>query len=166
MAKEGPHAPVPPSAYGLTRGQVARQLGTTTTTVHRMRLRGELHPKRGADGVYRYDPAEVIQVAATRGAPGNLSAGQVAARAFTMFDQGGELREIVQALQITPEEVFRLYALWQRSLDDPPPSREDRGARLLDEEPGADEAFARLMAQAAALADPPPPPKPKKRGPS
>jgi hypothetical protein len=70
------------------------------------------------------------------------------------------------ALQITPEEVFRLYALWQRSLDDGPPTRESRGARLLDEEPGADEAFARLMERAAASADPPPSPNPKKRGPT
>jgi hypothetical protein len=166
MGKKEPSNPAPAAARGLTRSQVARQLGTTVTTVHRMRLRGELHPKRDAAGVYHYDPAEVIHVAAARGAPGNLNAGQVAARAFAMFDQGGELREIVMAVQITPEEVFRLYALWQRSLDDGPPIREGRGARLLDEEPGADEAFARLMQQAAASADPPPTPKPKKRGPT
>ncbi len=70
-----------------------------------------------------------------------------------MFDQGGELKDIVMALQITPEEVFRLYRLWQCSLDDPPPAPIGREARLLDEEPGAEEAFARAMAQAAGLAD-------------
>jgi len=116
-----------------------------------MRLRGELHPKRDAVGVYHYDPAEVIRAAATRGTPGRLTAGQVAANAFRMFDQGGELKDIVMALQITPEEVFRLYRLWQCSLDDPPPVQENPGVRLLDEEPGAEEAFARAMAQAAGL---------------
>jgi hypothetical protein len=71
----------------------------------------------------------------------------------------------VSALRVTPDEVRRLYKDWQSSLDDPPPAPELPGARLLDEEPGADDTFARLMAQAAALADLPHP-KPKKRGPS
>ena len=153
MQQKQPSTPAPPSAHGLTRSQVARQLGTTVTTVHRMRLRGELHPKRDAVGVYHYDPAEVIRAAAARGTPGRLTAGQIAANAFRMFDQGGELKDIVMALQITPEEVFRLYRLWQCSLDDPPPVQENPGVRLLDEEPGAEEAFARAMVQAAGLPD-------------
>ena len=61
----------------------------------------------------------------------------------------------------TPEEVFRLYRLWQCSLDDPPPARELGGRGLLDEDPGADEAFARAMTQATDLAVPPTS-KPKK----
>ena len=154
MPSKEPSTPVRPSAHGLTRSQVARQLGTTVTTVHRMRLRGELHPKRDANGVYRYDPADVIRAAAaSRKGPARYTPGQVAARAFQMFDHGGELKEIVIALEITPEEVFRLYRLWQCSLDDPPPVSIGPEARLLDEEPGAEEAFARAMAQAAALAD-------------
>jgi hypothetical protein len=35
---------------------------------------------------------------------------------------GRRLKDIVIALQVTPEEVFRLYRLWQCSLDDPPPT--------------------------------------------
>lgn len=126
------------------------------TTVHRMRLRGELRPKRDAAGVYHYDPADVIRAAAARSRPNRYTPGQIAARAFQMFDQGGELKDIVMALQITPEEVFRLYRLWQCSLDDPPPAPIGPEARLLDEEPGAEEAFTRAMAQAAALIDLPP----------
>jgi len=118
-----------------------------------MRLRGELHPKRDAAGVWRYDPADVIRAAAARGTPNRYTAGQVAAQAFQMFDQGGELKDIVIALQVTPEEVFRLYRLWQCSLDDPPPTPEQDGRGLLDEEPGAEEAFTRAMAQAAGLAE-------------
>ena len=30
-----------------------------------------------------------------------------------MFDQGGELKDIVSALQVTPDEVRRLYQDWQ-----------------------------------------------------
>lgn len=153
MQHKQPSSPVRPS--GLTRSQVARQLGTTVTTVHRMRLRGELHPKRDANGVYRYDPADVIRAGTTRKGPARYTAGQIASRAFQLFDHGGELKDIVIALEITPEEVFRLYRLWQCSLDDPPPVAIGQEARLLDEEPGAEEAFARAMAQAAGLIDPP-----------
>jgi hypothetical protein len=56
------------------------------------------------------------------------------------------------ALQIPPEEVRRLFREWQSSLDDPPPAAESAGPRLLDEETGADEAFARAMAQAMGVA--------------
>lgn len=155
MKTEKPSTPVRVSAHGLTRSQVARQLGTTVTSVHRMRLRGELHPKRDAAGVWRYDPADVIRAAAARGAPSRYTAGQVAAQAFLMFDQGGELKDIVIALQVTPEEVFRLYRLWQCSLEDPPPARDIGGPGLLDEDPGADEAFADAMAKATGLVTPP-----------
>src|SRR5206468_8393455 len=98
MAKTELSKPAHPSPYGLTRPQVARQLGISTTAVHRMRLRGELHPKRDAGGVWRYDPAEVIRVAAERGAAGARTAGKIAAEAFRMFDHGGELKDIVMAL--------------------------------------------------------------------
>jgi hypothetical protein len=71
-----------------------------------------------------------------------------------MFDQGGELKDIVMALQEPPEEIRRLFREWQSALEDPPPTPEPT-VRLLDEEPGADEAFARAMAQASGLVFPP-----------
>jgi hypothetical protein len=46
-----------------------------------------------------------------------------------MFDQGGELKDIVIALQVTLEEIFRLYRLWKCSLDDPPPHQRSRRSR-------------------------------------
>jgi hypothetical protein len=61
----------------------------------------------------------------------------------------------VIALQVTPEEVFRLYRLWKCSLDDPPPTSDLGSPGLLDEDPAAEEAFARAMARAADLAFPP-----------
>jgi hypothetical protein len=155
MAENPVSKEVRASASGLTRSQVARQLGVSTTEVHRMRLKGVLHPKRDERGVWRYDPAEVVRAAAGRSTAGTRTLGQTAALAFRMFDQGGELKDIVMALQVPPEEVRRLYREWQSSLDDPPPTPERAGARLLDEEPGADEAFARAIAQASGLASPP-----------
>jgi len=140
-----------PQPDGLTRSQVARQLGVGVTAVHYMRLRGELRPKRDAGGVWRYDPADVIRAAATRGVRNLHTAGDVAAEAFRMFAQGGELADIVSALRITPSEVRRLYKEWKSSLDDPEPAPEPPGAGLLDEDPRAEEAFLRAMAQAAGL---------------
>jgi hypothetical protein len=48
----------------------------------------------------------------------------------------------------------RLYREWQSSFDDPPLDPERHDVPLLDEDPHAEEAFQRAMAQAAALADP------------
>ena len=166
MATTKPSASKRPPPDGLTRSQVARQIGVGVTAVHHMRLRGELRPTRDAAGAWRYDPADVIRASSKRGIRGLKTQGDVAAEAFRIFDQGGELREIVSALRVTPDEVRRLSKDWQSSLDDPPPAPPQPVARLLDEEPGADEAFARLMAQAVALAGPENVPKPNKRGPS
>ena len=144
-----------PPPDGLTRSQVARQLGVGVTAVHYMRLRGELRPKRDASGVWRYDPADVIRAAATRGVRNLRTAGDVAAEAFRMFDQGGELKDIVSALRITPAEVRRLYKDWQSQLEDPPPLPEASRTGLLDEDPRAEEAFLRAMAQASGIPFPP-----------
>ena len=141
-----------PAPDGLTRSQVARQLGIGITAVHHMRLRGELRPTRDASGTWRYDPADVIRAAAKRGVRGLHTAGDVAAEAFTMFEQGGELRDVVKALRITPAEARRLYQDWQSSFDDPPPVHETAAPGLIDEDPRAEEEFARAMAQAAELA--------------
>ena len=155
MAENPVSKQVRPSPYGLTRSEVARQLGVSTTEVHRMRVRGTLRPKRDERGVWRYDPAEVVRAAAGRSTAARRTRGQTAALAFRMFDQGGELKDIVMALQEPPEEIRRLFREWQSALEDPPPAPEGPGARLLDEEPGADEAFARAIAQASGLAFPP-----------
>jgi hypothetical protein len=154
MAENPVSKPVRPSTSGLTRSEVARQLGVSTTEVHRMRLRGTLRPKRDDRGVWRYDPGEVVRTAAGRSTAARRTRGQTAALAFRMFDQGGELKDIVMALQEPPEEIRRLFREWQSALEDPPPAPEPAGPRLLDEEPGADEAFARAIAKASGLAIP------------
>jgi len=152
MATEKPSDRRHPPADGLTRSQVARQLGVGVTAVHHMRLRGDLRPTRDAGGVWRYDPADVIRAAARRGIRGLKTPGDVAAEAFNMFSLGGELQDIVSALRITPAEVRQLYKEWQSSLDDPPPAPELGGPGLLDEDPHAEEAFLSAMARASELA--------------
>jgi hypothetical protein len=107
-------AQVPPS--GLTRSQVAHQLGVGVTAVHRLRVNGELHPQRDDAGVWRYDPADVLRAAAKRGVRGPRTKGETAARAFEMFELGAGLREVVMALHLTPEEVRRLYRDFKFSL--------------------------------------------------
>lgn len=108
---------LPPS--GLTRSQVAYQLGVGVTAVHRLRVTGELHPQRDDSGVWRYDPADVIRAAAKRGVRGPRSEGETAARAFEMFEMGAGLREVVMALHLPPDEVRRLYGEFKSALRDP-----------------------------------------------
>jgi transposase-like protein len=150
MAKDDPSTPRRASAGGLTRQQVARQLGVGITTVLRMCQRGELHPKQAANGVWRYDPAEVVRLCAQRTTPGRRTLGQTTAAAYQMFDTGAELKDIVLALQISADEVRRHYRDWQSSLDDPPPVPLGPAMALLDEDPGADEVFSREMTEAHA----------------
>ena len=109
-------------------------------------------PDRPRVPAARYDPADVIRAAARRGIRGLKGPGDVAAEAFNMFSQGGELQEIVSALRVTPTEVRRLYKEWQSSLDDPPPTVEPEGPGLLDEDPRAEEEFLRAMARATEFA--------------
>jgi hypothetical protein len=154
MPKDRPSTPDRPAADGLTRYQVARQLGVGITTVLRMCARGELHPRLGTNGVWRYDPAEVVRLQAMRTDPGRRTAGQTAAAAFHMFDTGVEFKDVVILLQLSPGDVRRLYREWQSSFDDPPPAPEPTDLPLLDDDPRAEEAFQQAMARAAALADP------------
>jgi hypothetical protein len=88
MAENPVSKPVRPSTYGLTRSEVARQLGVSTTEVHRMRLRGALRPKRDERGVWRYDPAEVVRAAAGRHTAARRTRGQTAALAFRCSTRG------------------------------------------------------------------------------
>jgi hypothetical protein len=108
---------------GLTRGQVAQQLRIGITTVHRMRVQGQLHPRRDGAGAWRYDPAEVVRLAAKRGVPGARTEGEIAARVFQMLDQGAGLREIVMEVRLVPQEVRRLYADYKTSLYGDQPAR-------------------------------------------
>jgi hypothetical protein len=122
---------------GLTRGQVARQLRVGITTVHRMRLQGQLHPRRDHAGVWRYDPAEIARVGVARGVHDTRTEGAIAARVFQMLDQGARLREIVVAVRLVPQEVRRLYADYKTSLYSDLPPRTQNSQPPLPPKTGA-----------------------------
>lgn len=93
-----------------------------------------LHPTKGADGVNRFDPAEVAALAMTllgqkapRGkakAPRNTdrprtaarTPGDVAADVFERLEQRQSLAEIVIGARVTPELARELHREWQRGL--------------------------------------------------
>lgn len=118
----------------LSRVEVADRLGISVSTVRR--YEGErLHPKRGADGVHRFEPAEVTALAAElanlprmrrrirNAGPGPLlprfaprSADEVAAQVFERFEQRHSMAEIVIAVRVDPERVEALYEQWCQGL--------------------------------------------------
>jgi hypothetical protein len=105
-----------PAGDTLTRGEVAAQLGTSIASVRRMEG-AALHPTRGADGVHRFDSAEVAVVAAKRAErTGAKGSGEFAARVFAMFDEGRTLPQIVVATAQPPEFIRTLYREWSTPL--------------------------------------------------
>lgn len=117
----------------LTRADVAARLGVSTSTVRR--YEGvQLHPRKGADGVNRFQPQEVAALAMTllgqkpprpktrdarngetpRTSP--RTPGDIAAEVFERLEQRQSLAEIVVGVRVTPELVRELHREWQRGL--------------------------------------------------
>jgi len=109
----------------LTRDDVAKRLGVSVSTVRRLEG-SKLHPLIGENGVRRFKPADVEQLAAVlaaeRSTPRNaekavvraveLTKGEVAALVFERLEQRHSLAEIVIALRVPPEDVRELYHTW------------------------------------------------------
>jgi len=81
-----------PEAVAMTRAAVARRLGVAIASVRRMEARGDLHPEQTAGGVRLFDPQEVEQLAATRGAV-------TASPASSPTSEVTELRQRVEQLE-------------------------------------------------------------------
>jgi hypothetical protein len=109
----------------LTRVQVAKRLGISTSSVRRLEW-DQLHPAVDARGVHRFDPAEVDRVARPHrsrigGAPGRKKSprrGRLAAEVFRMFGRHMTLAQIVVATKQPPALVRNLYREWSTSLDE------------------------------------------------
>ena len=112
--KEAERATSPGPAL-LTRADVTALLHCSISSVRR--LEGDaLHPIVGADGVHRFDPAEIARVAshrAVRPVEGSKE-GERDARVFEAFAEGKRLREIVTTLRLPADLVNRLHASWLR----------------------------------------------------
>ena len=99
----------------LTRAEAAALLRCSISSVRR--LEGDaLHPVVGADGVHRFDPAEIARLAGSRSAlpVGGSKEGERDAQVFEAFEQGKGLREIVTTLRLSVDLVSRLHASWQK----------------------------------------------------
>lgn len=89
----------------LTRAQTARRIGVSIGTVRRMEG-AELHPIV-INGKHCFHPAEVERYR-------RLTDGQIAARAFQMFNEGRGVIDVVIELEQPPEPIERLYSTWDR----------------------------------------------------
>ena len=121
--------------HTLTRADVADRLGISTSTVRRMEW-VQLHPVQDANGVWRFDPAELDGIApqAKRSRsrplapPGDRDVarqGRLAARVFRMFAGNLTLAQIVVATKQPPAVVRALYHEWITSLEEAEWTRTD-----------------------------------------
>jgi hypothetical protein len=97
----------------LTRAEAAALLRCSISSVRR--LEGEaLHPIVGADGVHRFDPAELARVASHRSSRSvdGSKEGERDARVFEALEEGKGLREIVTTFRLPADLVSRLHASW------------------------------------------------------
>jgi hypothetical protein len=99
----------------MTRKQVADRLGVAETSVRR--LEGTyLHTIRHGRFVF-FDQAEVEHYAAEGGRRQRHDSGEVAARAFELFREGKDFRDVVIELRQTPEKIRQLLREYALSTD-------------------------------------------------
>ncbi len=124
MAMENAKRTTPPvdTSSWLTCAQVSDVLRISENTIRKWTRRDMLHPVKGkrlhANGSTRevdlYDPHEVAQRGSeTRrlsSVPGDQ--GELAARAFEMFDAGKPLRDVVVMLRELPGKITELHDQW------------------------------------------------------
>ncbi len=103
----------------LTYAQVTDLCGISNQTVRNYAKRGLLTPRRArraqASGsvkeVWVYDPREVARLP-KRKLNAVPSEGEMAARAFELFDDGLPLRRVVTEMRETPARVSELHEQW------------------------------------------------------
>lgn len=106
----------------LDRKQTADLLGVSVATIQNLERKEKLHPRQDKrpfpDGservVWVYDPKEVANVP-TVYRTSVRSPGEMAARAFEMFDEGKNIREVVIALRELPQVADDLKLRWNES---------------------------------------------------
>ena len=112
-----PAGPAGPSGRLLTRGQVARRLGTSLSTVRRME--GEqLKPIIGPRGVHYFEETEIqavfVRVRRARIPDNERADGTLAAAAFALFQRGADVVAVVKELREAPEKIETLLGHWTR----------------------------------------------------
>lgn len=105
----------------LDRNAACDLIGCSLTSLLHNERQGRLHPlkhERMVQGgqirhVIVYDPKELAEVALKyHQGRGNRPAGELAARAYEMFDEGKTMREVVIALREAPPVLEELKQRW------------------------------------------------------
>jgi len=107
----------------LTHTEAADVCRVSYNTIKNWVQRGHLHPetalRRLVSGAHRevlvFDPRELAKMARRKGDVNPNDAGEIAARAFELFETGKSLREAVMALRETLPKVEELHEQWMRS---------------------------------------------------
>lgn len=113
-ARQNPPA-LPPSGKLLRRTEAARLLGVSKSTVRRMEGTA-LTPVVGPKNVHLFQEEEVRAIVVTRRAHVAMptNAGDVAADAFALFDDGFHVVDVVKQLRVSPDIIETLYERWAR----------------------------------------------------
>ena len=106
-----------------TRDQAVNGLSISMQTLKNYEKRGMLHPltvrredKRGHEqSMIVYDPKELSKIPRAGHQMYSRDSGELASKAFQMFEDGKNNREVVIKLRMTPDEVHDLHDKW---LDD------------------------------------------------
>jgi transcriptional regulator with XRE-family HTH domain len=104
----------------LTRDQAVNGLSVSAQTLKNYEKRGVLHPltvrrddKRGhAQSMVVYDPKELAKIPRAGHQLYSRDAGDIASKAFQMFEDGEKHSAIVIKLRVTPAEVRELHEEW------------------------------------------------------
>ena len=105
-----------PAGKLLTRGEVARRLGLSLSTVRRMEG-VQLKPIVGERGVRYFEETEIqtvlVRVRRTRVPLDEHADGTLAAAAFTRFRNGADVVAVVTELRVVPETIESLFEHWK-----------------------------------------------------
>jgi excisionase family DNA binding protein len=101
---------------GLTRTEVANQLGCHTSTVRRMQRAGTLPRRKDRGGIYRFHPREVARLARALGLP-STPHGKAAQAVYPHFLAPGFVptnQAIARIVVATGEDPDTVRALWEK----------------------------------------------------
>lgn len=110
----------PPRLIG--REEAARRLDVSVPTLRRMEATQKLRPMVGPRGAHLYNAGEVEALAQARIAAGTKThkpIGEIAAEAFTLFEQGYSVQDAVMELRQSPDLIRRLLQEYLTGFGEP-----------------------------------------------
>ena len=97
----------------ITRGYVAQILGVDVSTVRRLEVRGQLHPRIGAGGIRYFDRRELRRLMAHRIRTLRDRTVEIQVAAFELFRGGVDWRDVAIKLRYDPYRIHRLWRLYK-----------------------------------------------------